>query len=199
MILAYSQLFRTFPFDFFAIEDFRTNSTFSGGVFGEVPIGVSPFSFLGGLQLRQTSFNESRSILLSEINFRGALYTLEFPLTVRYTRMNRKWRPYGQAGLSFLHNFESSVQFTESKIRSTTGQSEDLDSAELISASMYGFEAGVGLSRIVRGESRVSVELKVKKAFGFSRALTLEFYTLALNYSFPKITEDIFSGLLFQI
>ena len=175
-----------FPFDIFTLGDFRTNSTFSGGFFGEIPIGVSPFSMLGGIQLSQTSFSEARRILLTEINYQGNFITLELPITMRYTRLNRKWRPYGQAGLSYLRNFEYSVQFTESRTRLTPGQSEDLDASELIAANMYGFEAGVGLSRVLDGENRISVELKVKKAFGFSRALNLEFYTLALNYSFPK-------------
>lgn len=175
-----------FPFDFFAVENFRTHSSFSGGVFGEVPIGVSPFSMLGGVQLTQTSFSEARNILLTEISFQGNFITLELPITMRYTRLNRKWRPYGQVGMSYLRNFENSVQFTKTRVRSTTGQAEDLDSADLIAGNMYAFEAGVGLSRIVRGENRISVELKVKKAFGFSRALTLEFYTMGVAYSFPK-------------
>ena len=175
-----------FPNDYFARGDFQWNSSLMGGVFADLPIGISAFSFQTGLQLTLTEFEERRRVILSDIDFQGNFLSLELPINIRYTVLNRRWRPYFQMGTSFSHNFEGSAKLFESQIGTNMGLPIEIDSDELIADNMYGIEAVMGFSRLVGDQKWLSVELGAKRTIGFSRALILNYYTIALNYSFSK-------------
>ncbi|MBF9255749.1 outer membrane beta-barrel protein [Pontibacter sp. 172403-2] len=126
---------------------FTPSSSALFGVFADLPIEKSYFSLNTGVNVTKSGFSVNSSTPQSTIDVVVNTTSVNVPVLLRYTLPTLGWRPFIDAGGSYLYHLTNKGKIYESSIDQTTVTIDEVQQETLISRSMVGYSLGIGLQR----------------------------------------------------
>lgn len=117
------------------------------GVFADLPIERSYFSLNTGVNITKNGFSVNSASPQSEVDVVINTTSLNVPVLLRYTLPPLAWRPFINAGGSYLYHLTNKSSVYRSSIDQKVITINKVDQQPLISTSMVGYSLGIGLQR----------------------------------------------------
>lgn len=163
---------------------FTPNSTASYGVFADLPIGMSYFSFNTGIMFSKSRFSANSRNSQSDTDVLVNLSSLNIPILIRYTLPTLVWRPFFNTGGIYSYQLKNESKIYESYIDQNVITINEVDQESLISANMLGYSIGVGLQRNISYRKIASVEIRFNQFPGSENTLQKRQFDILISFSF---------------
>ena len=123
---------------------FSYESSFSGGLFIDVPLFVSYFSLHPEIQYSQYSYSYFTKTDDKDIDFLANISSIKVPVLFRYTFPSKKVRPFANAGGVFAYNIKNENALYETTFAGNQIEINNLGNTPLIPSFQAGISAGLG-------------------------------------------------------
>jgi hypothetical protein len=143
--------------------NFSRSSSLSVGLFADLPIEMGYYSFNTGVIFSQSGFSANSSDYQGGTKVVVNMTSMNIPFLVRYTFPSLTWRPFINVGGSYSRHFGIETEVYETiQIRKTL-EVREVKTDRLISESMVGFSAGIGLQRHLTFRRIISAEVRMNQ------------------------------------
>lgn len=164
---------------------FPSSGSLAIGVFADLPIFMSEFSFHPEVFYTMYKVAASSYTTQAEVDALVSLSTLHVPLLFRYTVPTLTWRPFFDAGPYFSYNLKNSSDIYYATTNNNTVTIEKPLQDKLVSDYIVGYSAGAGLQRKLNYKKTVSAELRYTRAAGQDNtSLTQKAIELIVGFTF---------------
>jgi len=166
--------------------DFETYRNLSAGVYMDLPIKSSPFSIAPELNYKENHFVKAFFVNKLEYDLIMNYSSLNIPVFLRYSFLNKKCSPYIQAGPLYSRTIRNATRLLEYN-ESENDVAIVIKNAPVLSNNMGGFTLGSGIisnygKKIsLFGEVRYSQLYNLDKS---SKNLTMSEFSLLLGFLF---------------
>lgn len=130
------------------------------GVFADLPIEQSYFSLNTGVNITKNGFSVNSVSPQADIDVVINTTSLNVPVLLRYTLPTLAWRPFINAGGSYLYHLTNKSSVYRSSIDQNTVRINKVEQKPLLSTSMVGYSLGIGLQRNIDFRKVVAGELR---------------------------------------
>jgi len=156
--------------------EFNSNYSLSAGIFADLPIEVTQFSFYIGFNLQYNQFNYQQEGSIQNLDLKVNILTAELPIQIRYAIPVAKFRPYVFAGTSLAYNFINGYDIEDRLF-------PDYDYREnLVSDFMFGLGGGVGLQIQRRFDKAILLEFKYQSRNGTANTMDMSQLSFGVSY-----------------
>ncbi|MEL7146554.1 MAG: outer membrane beta-barrel protein [Bacteroidota bacterium] len=162
---------------------FSPGSSFTFGIFGDLPIDMSNFSFNIGLHYAKSGFSSTLSDAQSDVDVIINYTSLSVPILVRYTLPNPGWRPFINAGGIYSHLLRNEsiiyeFNFDQNTITTTK------EATQLLNNHRPGLAIGLGIQRQLQRRKTTSVEFRLNHLPGNDNTLHQQHLEILTSFSF---------------
>lgn len=147
----------------YQLMDNKQESSFGFGVFADVPIMVSYFSFHTELHLIKHAFSHYNYADNQEIDFAANITSLKIPVLCRYTFANRKISPFINAGGILSYNFRKKGETYITSFQDNIIEINTANNNSLFPNFQTGATAGLGIEYQVNSRHSVFFELRYNR------------------------------------
>lgn len=168
------------------LEDRRTftfepTSTVSFGLFADLPINMSDFSFNLGMNLARFDFLANSETFDSDVDITIDITSINIPILLRYTLPTISWRPFFNAGGIYSYHVSNKNEIQRFRIESEVTENSE---ASLISKGMLGYSFGLGVERYLSYKKLASIEFRVNQLYGRQDLLNKNYLEFLMGFSF---------------
>lgn len=164
--------------DLLTTPEYPKDYSFNLGVFADIPIMLTYWSFHPELYFQTSNYSSTFSIKNTEYTTTINATSLNFPFLIRYTLPTKTIRPYANIGGLFLYNIQNDNE-TDSKTRNSDGSVTQKVSTKIVySTQQIGYAIGCG----------------VQFSLDYRKAIFIEFRYNQLKSS----TQETYSGKSIQ-
>jgi hypothetical protein len=139
---------------------FSYESSFSGGLFIDVPLLVSYFSLHPEIQYSQYSYSYFAKTDDKDIDFLANISSIKVPVLFRYTFPSNKIRPFANAGGIVAYNIRNENTLYETTFTGNQIEINNLGENPLIPAFQAGFSAGLGVEFKINFQHSLFFEIR---------------------------------------
>ncbi len=139
---------------------FSYESSFSGGLFIDVPLFVSYFSLHPEIQYSQYSYSYFTKTDDKDIDFLANISSIKVPVLFRYTFPSNKIRPFANAGGIVAYNIRNKNTLYETTFTGNQIEINNLGENPLIPAFQAGFSAGLGIEFKINFQHSLFFEIR---------------------------------------
>ena len=163
---------------------FDPGSSLSFGIFTDLPILMSDFSFNAGLNFSKYGFNANSKTSQSDVDVVVNITSLNLPALLRYTLPTTVWRPFINAGglCSFFLKYDRDIY------ESTIDQNEiiinEVQHESYAYEGMLGYSLGIGLQRNLYYRKIASLELRYNHLPGNEETFNMSLAEVLVSFSF---------------
>lgn len=165
-------------------EDIKSSrdQSVSVGIFVDLPIEMSFFSFNTGLSYSVSNYSYSWTANERDYDMLVNLSSIDVPLLLRYTYPTRKMRPFVNGGVAINYNLKNDYQSYETTYVQNIIVIDDSDFGTILSEGLFGLSFGLGSQYHLNPRNIISVELRYDRLY--TSEVTLEKSHLSLLFSF---------------
>lgn len=163
---------------------FTPSSSVSFGVFADLPIEMSDFSFNVGVDFSKSGFSVNSRNPQADVDVVVNITSLNMPVLLRYTIPTLVWRPFINAGSIYSYHLNNESKIYESSIDQNVITIHEVLQESLISKSMLGYSFGLGLQRNLNYRKIASAELRHNQLYGSKNTLNKRMLEILINFSF---------------
>jgi hypothetical protein len=139
---------------------FSYESSFSGGLFIDVPLLVSYFSLHPEIQYSQYSYSYFAKTDDKDIDFLANISSIKVPVLFRYTFPSNNIRPFANAGGIVAYNIRNENTLYETTFTGNQIEINNLGENPLIPAFQAGFSAGLGVEFKINFQHSLFFEIR---------------------------------------
>lgn len=141
------------------------DGSISFGIFADIPISASDFSFYGELLYSKHTFSYNIQSGLQTIDFTSDIKSLKLPFLIKYVYPSNKIRPFGTLGgimtnnfknLNYIHKIDTSDEANASHIKTP------------LNKTLLGYSIGAGLEIKLTYRRSLLLNFRYNKSFGMS-------------------------------
>ena len=133
------------------------------GVFADLAIAKSYFSLNTGVNITKNGFSVNSASPQSDVDVVINTTSLNVPVLLRYTLPTLGWRPFINAGGSYLYHLTNKSSLYRSSIDQNVITINKVQQQPLISTSMVGYSLGIGLQRNLDFRKIAAAELRLNQ------------------------------------
>ncbi|MGM0581556.1 MAG: hypothetical protein ACQETL_12790 [Bacteroidota bacterium] len=163
---------------------FTLSSSFSVGLFMDVPIDMSNLSFNFGANISKSNFSASLQKQNSDIDAVINLTSISAPLLLRYTIPTLKWRPFFNIGGIYTYNLRNDNGIYEASLYQNIISINEVIKESIVSKNMFGFTSGFGIQHMLNFRQIISTEFRFNYVSGSKFSLKKNQLELLFSYSF---------------
>lgn len=163
---------------------FSPSATVSLGLFGDLPIAMSDFSFIIAVNYLKSGFSVNSRSAQSDVDVVINYTSLNMPFLLRYTVPTIDWRPFVNTGAIYSYQFRNENNIYESSINQNVITINELQKHSLISESMLGYSFGLGLQKNLTYKKIAAVEFRFNQLFGNGNTLNKSHFEILTSFSF---------------
>ena len=163
---------------------FTPRSSILFGVFGDMPIEMSDFSFNVGVNFSKSGFSVNSRDARSDVDVVVNITSLNIPVLLRYTIPTLAWRPFINAGGIFSYHLRNESNIYQSSINQNAITIDEVQQESLISESMLGYSFGLGLQRNLNHKKIAALELRFNQLYGNEDTLNKSHFEILTSFSF---------------
>ncbi len=142
---------------------FSYESSFSGGLFVDVPLFVSYFSLHPEVQYSQHSYSYFIKADGKDIDFLANISSIKVPVLFRYTFLSNKIRPFVNAGGVVTYNIRNENALYETTSIGNQIEINNLGENPLIPAFQAGISAGLGMEYKINFQHSLFFEIRYNR------------------------------------
>ena len=169
-----------------AIEDisFSPSNSFVIGLFADIPIAMSSFSFNTGVYFTKNGYTANAKSTQSDVDAVVNLTSVHLPLLFRYTVPTRKVRPFFNLGGRFTFNAQNTSAIYKSSFQENTIFISTPIKEKLVSDFLIGYVAGAGIQFNVNYKKTISAEFRYASSTGGDNTLNMRGFDVIISFSF---------------
>lgn len=175
-------------------SNFIKDRSFSVGIFVDIPLFVSDYSLYSGINYYENSYYSSSGTTNNFSEITVNLSTIEVPLLVRYAYPTTRFRPFYNAGLSYLINIKNQSTIYESTINNNVVEFDIIDSNQIVSNHQLGIIAGIGSMVHLSYDQVVFLELRLKAHYNLTKEYLFEKDGFRKNNLFQRSGIELVAG-----
>lgn len=151
--------------DYLNSINYKYDNSFGAGIFANIPISVSYFSYHMEILFSKHGYSFSNEGTTSNLDFIANVTSLKFPAILRYTYPSKKVSPFINAGAIIAYNLKAKAQLFETKFSENTITINDITTEPLISELQKGACAGAGIEYRLNYKHSFFIELRYNQFF----------------------------------
>ena len=153
----------------------------AAGAFADIPVHFSPFSVHPEIQYRFFKGYSNNINLPSNYDINLKVYSLNFPLLIRYTYPAFRWQPYMEAGPEINHYFSTKGTVFEA-VQNGNGITEKIYSEPyLLKANQESLLAGAGIRYVLSGKGSLFLEVRYRRTLTQTNSTTMVFEAFSIS------------------
>lgn len=164
--------------------NYLNNSSAGGGVFTDIPIYASNFSYHMELLYTKHSYSFSTESADEIIDVAANISSVKVPVLVRYTYPSKKISPFFNAGAIFIYNTNKKAKFLDTKYSGNIIEIEDITDMSIIANSQAGLSAGLGLEYRLNYKHSLFFELRYNRLFGDNKTFNGQDIQFLASFNF---------------
>lgn len=154
------------------------------GFFADLPIEQSYFSLNTGVSITKNGFSFNSTSPQSDIDVVINTSSISVPVLLRYTLPTLVWRPFINAGGSYLYHLTNQSNLYRSSIDQNVITINKVEQQPFISDSMVGYSFGIGLQRNIDYRKIAAGELRLNQFPGNENTLQKTQLEIIASFSF---------------
>lgn len=145
--------------------DYKSDGSFTIGIFLDNPILVSDFSLHAELLLSKHGYSYNKLIDNKDLDFVANLTSLNVPLLLKYAYPSNKLRPFINIGINGTCFIKNNTLLYETTINETILEINDTDITSMISDFQLGYALGGGLEYKLNYKNSLFFELRYSNQY----------------------------------
>lgn len=162
---------------------FSTHTSFSFGVFGDLPIAMSYFSVNLGIDFSKAGFTVSSQRSQREVDLLINTTSIHAPVLLRYTLPSFGWQPFLNIGGVYTYHFQNESELFESTRDGGVLIINEVLQEPLLSDNMLGYVAGIGIQRNIDIRKVASMEIRFSRFPGNASTLQKNLFDVLVSFS----------------
>ncbi len=162
----------------------KYDNSFGAGVFTDIPIRVSNFSF--HLEILYTKHNYSFSSETNNeiIDFATNFSSVKVPILLRYTYPSKKISPFINTGAIWAYNTDKKTKFFETKFAGNIIEIEDIADKSIVADTQKGFSAGMGIEYRLNYKHSMFFEVRFNRLLSDNKSLNNQDIQFLASFNF---------------
>ncbi|MBT28496.1 MAG: hypothetical protein CMO01_02465 [Thalassobius sp.] len=168
---------------------FSSSSSFTLGLFYDIPFLWSGFSLNLGTNISKFGFNASKSTIneyLYPVDIEAVvnITTIEAPIILQYSFLRKNFRPYLNIGCDIAYNVKMNGEIYQKVRRDNIINTVRSTDEKLLSKTMTGYLFGAGFNYKVNAKNTIFGEARITELFGSNDTLNRSQFSVLMGFSF---------------
>ncbi len=164
--------------------NFNYDNSFGTGVFTDIPIDMSNFSYHMEILFIKHNYSFSTETDNEIIDFATNISSVKVPVLLRYTYPSKKISPFINAGAILAYNMNKEVKLYEMKFSGNIIDIEDITDESIIADMQKGFSTGLGIEYRLTYKHSAFFEVRFNRLFVDKKTLNNQDIQFLASFNF---------------